>query len=90
MENLIILAQTKTAESIELIIFLVVAFIIGYCTSYFYYKSVYMKKIHALEDEIKGLKEDVKKSENKVSELEKSLSMKEEEIQKLKKKKNEA
>jgi peptidoglycan hydrolase CwlO-like protein len=86
METIIILAQTKTATAIELILFLLVAFIIGYCTSYLYYKSVYMKKIHALESEIEGLKKDLNNLENKVSDLEKNLSLKEEELKELKKK----
>jgi peptidoglycan hydrolase CwlO-like protein len=87
MENLIILAQTKGAATVELLVFLLVAAIIGYFTAYFYYKSIYMKQIHALESEIDGLKKVLKNMENKVSDLEKSLSMKEEEIQELKKKK---
>jgi len=83
METLIILAQTKTAAAIEIIIFLVVAAVIGYLTAYFYYKGVYMKIIHSLEDKIKEHKGEIADLKEDVGELEKTLVSKEEEIAKL-------
>jgi len=87
METIIILAQTKTGAAIEILIFLVVAALIGYLTSYFYYKPIYLKRIHALENDISGLKKEISKMGDRIKELEKTLSMKEEEIKELKKKK---
>jgi len=83
METLIILAQTKTAAAIEILIFLVVAAVIGFLTAYFYYKPIYMKKIHGLEDDISGLKKEIEKIENKITDLEKTIGKKDEVIQEL-------
>ena len=46
-----ILAQTKTGTVIEIIVLLLVAGVIAYLTAFVYYKSVYTKKINALESE---------------------------------------
>jgi cell division protein FtsB len=50
-----LLATTKSGAVIEIIILLLVAGLIAFLTSYFYYKSVYIKKINALEEEKKTL-----------------------------------
>jgi len=50
-----ILAQTLAGTIIEIIVLLLVAGLIGYFTSYFYYRSIYRKKIHKLEGDLKDL-----------------------------------
>ena len=50
-----ILAQTMAGAVIEIIVLLLVAGIIGYFTSYFYYRSIYRKKIYKLESDLKDL-----------------------------------
>jgi hypothetical protein len=50
-----ILAQTLAGTVIEIIVLLLVAGMIGYFTSYFYYRSIYRKKIHKLESDLKAL-----------------------------------
>jgi len=50
-----ILAQTLAGTIIEIIVLLLVAGSIGYFTSYFYYRSIYRKKIHKLEGDLKDL-----------------------------------
>jgi predicted flap endonuclease-1-like 5' DNA nuclease len=52
----ILLAQTKSEAIIEILYLLVVAAIIGFVTSWLYYKSVYMKKIKGIESEKDELK----------------------------------
>ncbi len=57
MTNIItLLAQTKTEATIEILLLLLVAGIIGYITAWLYYKSVYTKKIQSLETENEHLK----------------------------------
>ena len=84
METIIILDQTKTAAAIEILIFLVVAAVIGFLTAYFYYKPIYMKKIHGLENEISGLKKDIDKLKDNIADLDKKINKKDEMIQELK------
>ena len=50
-----ILAQTLAGTIIEIIVLLLVAGLIGYFTSYFYYRSIYRKKIYKLESDLKEL-----------------------------------
>lgn len=88
METIVIIAQTKASATIGMLVFLLVAAVIGYLTSYFYYKAIYMKKIQALESEIEGQKKEIINLEIKVSDLENNLSAKDKEIQELKKKNN--
>ena len=52
----IILAQTLAGTVIEIIVLLLVAGLIGYFTSYFYYRSIYRKKIYKLDSELKDLR----------------------------------
>ena len=50
-----ILAQTLAGTVLEIIVLLLVAGVIGYFTSYFYYRSIYRKKIHKLDNDLKDL-----------------------------------
>ncbi|MDF1573354.1 MAG: hypothetical protein P1P82_17225 [Bacteroidales bacterium] len=50
-----ILAKTTTGGTIEIIVLLLVAGIIAWFAAYFYYRSVYMKRINTLETENEGL-----------------------------------
>ena len=50
-----ILAQTLAGTVIEIIVLLLVAGMIAYFTSYYYYRSIYRKKIHKLESDLKDL-----------------------------------
>ena len=50
-----ILAQTLAGTVIEIIVLLLVAGMIGYFTSYFYYRGIYRKKIHKLDNDLKDL-----------------------------------
>lgn len=78
-----ILAKTTTGGTIEIIVLLLVAGIIAWFTAYFYYRSVYMKRINLLETENEGLmrKADGLQAANnelndRVSQLEKELEKK--------------
>jgi cytochrome c-type biogenesis protein CcmH/NrfG len=51
----IILAQTLAGTVIEIIVLLLVAGMIGYFTSFYYYRSIYRKKINKLESDLKDL-----------------------------------
>ena len=68
-----ILAQTKTGTVIEIIILLLVAGVIAYLTAFFYYKSVYTKKINALEAEKDQLNSKINRLNSDISDLEKQL-----------------
>ena len=50
-----ILAQTLAGTVIEIIVLLLVAGMIGYFTSFFYYRGIYRKKIDKLESDLKDL-----------------------------------
>ena len=50
-----LLAKSSTAATIEFLVFMVVAAIIAFFAAYFYYRSVYTKKISVLEAEKEGL-----------------------------------
>jgi predicted flap endonuclease-1-like 5' DNA nuclease len=65
---LILLAQTRSEATIEILSFLLVAGIIGYITATLYYKSIYIKKIEAIESERTELeKQIVRLNEEKYS-----------------------
>jgi predicted flap endonuclease-1-like 5' DNA nuclease len=72
---IILLAQTKIIATIEILSFLLVAAIIGYVTAWLYYKSIYVRRIKAIEAE---------KNTDK-SNLQKRLGEKDNEIQYLNK-----
>lgn len=50
-----ILALTLAGTIIEIILLLLVAGLIGFFTSYYYYRGIYRKKIYKLESDIKDL-----------------------------------
>jgi uncharacterized protein YlxW (UPF0749 family) len=50
-----ILAKTLAGTIIEIILLLLVAGLIGFFTSYYYYRGIYRKKIYKLEGDIKDL-----------------------------------
>jgi len=52
---IILLAQTKIEATIEILSLLLVAVIIGYITAWLYYKSIYVRKIKAIESAKKEL-----------------------------------
>ncbi len=83
METIVILAVTKTAAAIYFAFCIIVAAVIGYLTSYFYYKSIYMKKIHALEADLDERKKENMKLNERITALEIKLNKKEEECREL-------
>ncbi len=56
---IIILQQTRMSAILEILLILLVAGIIGYLTAYFFYKSVYTKRIQFLEGEKHELKKHI-------------------------------
>jgi len=78
-----ILAQTLAGTVIEIIVLLLVAGMIGYLTSFFYYRSIYQKKIDKLKSEMKdlqikndGLLDQIDQLNKEVGELKDKLSKK--------------
>lgn len=85
MTTLIILfAQTKSGAIIEILLLLLVAAIIGYITSWLYYKSIYKKRIEILEFERHEFNNRIVNLNDEISKLNKSISEKELEIEYLK------
>jgi len=82
---LIILQQTQTGAILEILLLLIIAGLIGYLTSYFYYKSVYTKKINILDGEITALKKHIDILSTEKTRLEKSIKEKDAEIEAMKK-----
>ena len=75
-----ILAQTLAGTIVEIIVLLLVAGLIGYFTSYLYYRGIYRKKIHKLEGDLKDLQIDNDKLSDQIAKLEKELEEKEKEM----------
>jgi peptidoglycan hydrolase CwlO-like protein len=50
-----ILAQTVAGTIVEIVVLLLVAGLIGYFTSYYYYRGIYRKKIYKLESDLKDV-----------------------------------
>jgi uncharacterized membrane protein (DUF106 family) len=50
-----ILAKTLAGTIIEIIVLLLVAGLIGFFTSYYYYRGIYRRKISKLEGDLKDL-----------------------------------
>ena len=50
-----ILAKTLAGTIIEIIVLLLVAGLIGFFTSYYYYRGIYRRKINKLEGDLKDL-----------------------------------
>ena len=81
MNNLLILlAQTKSGATIEIISLLVVAGIIGYVTAWFYNKSIYGKKLEAVESDKHELNNRIVNLDEEVFNLKKNLEEKNIEI----------
>lgn len=80
---LILLAQTKGAATIEIISMLLGAAIIGYLTAWLYYKSVYEKRIEAVESDKHELNNRIVNLNGEISNLHKSLSEKDNETEDL-------
>jgi len=82
MSTLIIfLTQTKIIATIEILSLLLVAAIIGYVTALLYYKSIYIRRIKAIEAEKDELLNHIVILETDKSNLQKSLGEKDNEIQ---------
>jgi predicted flap endonuclease-1-like 5' DNA nuclease len=82
---IILLAQTKIIATIEILSFLLVAAIIGYVTAWLYYKSIYVRRIKAIEAEKDELKNHIVNLNTDKSNLQKRLGEKDNEIQYLNK-----
>jgi predicted flap endonuclease-1-like 5' DNA nuclease len=81
MNNLLILlAQTKSEATIEIISLLVVAGIIGYVTAWLYTKSVYGKKLEAVESDKHELNNRIVNLDAEIFNLKKNLEEKNIEI----------
>jgi hypothetical protein len=72
-----ILAQTLAGTIIEIIVLLLVAGLIGYFTSYLYYRGIYRKKIYKLEGDLKDLQVKNGRLLDQIDQLEKELEEKE-------------
>ena len=79
-----LLVQTRTTAALTIIIMLLGAGLIGYLTTYFYYKSVYTRKINALEKEIGDLNSRIIRLNSDKGDLEKRLKSLEEDLAKMK------
>ena len=66
----IFLMQTRGAALVEILLLLIVAGLIGYLTSYFYYKSIYTRKITQLEGEKADLQNQINNLQQQVTKLE--------------------
>lgn len=75
MDTLIILlAQTKGEATIVILTLLAVAAIIGYVTAWLFYRSVYIRKIKAVESEKDEMKEQIVTLKTEKNSLQKDLS----------------
>lgn len=80
---IILLAQTKGEATIEILSFLLVAAIIGYVTAWLFYKSVYEKRIKAVEADKHELNNRIVNLDGIVVDLKKKLSVNEKEKEQL-------
>jgi predicted flap endonuclease-1-like 5' DNA nuclease len=80
---LILLAQTKGVAIIVILSLLLGAAIIGYLTAWLYYKSIYVRRIKAIESEKDELKNRIDTLNTDNSSLNKSLGEKDTEIEHL-------
>jgi predicted flap endonuclease-1-like 5' DNA nuclease len=81
----IILAQTRNEATIEILAFLMVAAIIGYITSWFYTKSVYMSRIKAINSVSEDLKKQIDMQNTEKILLHKNIYVRNHEIEYLNK-----
>jgi predicted flap endonuclease-1-like 5' DNA nuclease len=79
----ILLVQTKLGATVEILLFLLVAALIGYVTSWLYYKSIYVKRIKALESEKTELNNQLTSLYEDKSKLDINLNEKDDEIKHL-------
>ena len=80
---IILLAQTKSEATIEIILLLAGAAIITYLTAWLYYKSVYEKKIKLIESEKRELNNRIVNLDSEIFYLKKNQSEKEKETEQL-------
>ncbi len=80
---IILLAQTKSEATLEILSLLLVAAIIGYITAWLYYKSVYTRRIKAIEHEMHELKNHIVNLNADKSKLYKSFREKDNEMEHL-------
>jgi predicted flap endonuclease-1-like 5' DNA nuclease len=84
MNNLLILlVQTKSEATIEILFFLLVAAIIGYVTAWLYYKSIYDRRIKVIQSERDELNKEIAKLYEDKSKLNIDLSEKDKKIKNL-------
>ena len=74
-----ILAKTLAGTIVEIIVLLLGAGLIGYFTSYLYYRGIYRKKIYKLEGDLEDLRIKNDKLSDQIAKLEKELEEKEKE-----------
>jgi len=79
----ILLAQTKSGATIEILSLLLVAAIIGYITAWLYYKSIYEKRIEVIENEKHELNNQIVNLNEDKNNLNKSLREKDKEMEHL-------
>ena len=79
----ILLAQTKSEATFEIILMLLGSAIIGYLTSWLYYKSIHEKRIKVIESEKHELNNRIVNLEGEIVNLKKNLSKKDEETKRL-------
>jgi len=77
----ILLVQSKGVATIEIISMLLVAAIIGYVTAWLYYKSVYEKRISAVESDKRELNNRIVNLDGEIVNLNKTLSEKDKEME---------
>ena len=78
---IILLAQTKSGATIEILSLLLVAAIIGYITAWLYYKSIYEARIKVIESEKEELNNKIVKLDADNSNLHNSLREKDKDYQ---------
>lgn len=80
-----LVAQTKTGAIAEMLVLLLIAGLIAFLTSYYYFKPIYLKKIKLLEDEKNSLKKKVSDMDAEISQLETKITKMEKEAKQKKK-----
>jgi hypothetical protein len=73
---LIILVQTNSVATIEILFFLLVAAVIGYVTAWFYNKSIYELRVEAVEADKHDLINQIVNLDEEIFNLKKCLSQK--------------
>jgi predicted flap endonuclease-1-like 5' DNA nuclease len=77
MNNLILLMQTKSEATIEILSLLLIAGIIGFVTAWFYSKSIYAKRLVTIESDMDQLRTHITNLNNDKNNLQKRLQEKE-------------